>query len=77
MLIGMAKAHTRIGLADRDEGGVDADEIATQVDHAEIDRGIGLDEILIRPEPDIGPVQAAERPRRSRSGRSSADCPRN
>ena len=61
------KAHAGIVLADGDEGGVDADEIAAQVHQgpagiAGIDGGIGLDEILIRPDPHIGPVQAADDP---------------
>jgi hypothetical protein len=61
------KAHAGIVAADGEEGGVDADEIAAQAHQrtagiAGIDGGIGLDEILIGPDPHIGPVQAADDP---------------
>jgi len=45
------KAHAKIGVGRADEGGIDADEVALQVDERAaripgIERGVGLDEIL-------------------------------
>ena len=64
---GNRKSHAGIGVARADERGVDADQVTVKIDQraagiAGINRRIGLDEILVLLEPDIGAAQPADDP---------------
>src|SRR5215831_11623575 len=64
---GNRKADAGIGVARAHERGVDADQIAAEIDKraagmAWIEGGIGLDEILVLLDADVGAVQSADYP---------------
>jgi S1-C subfamily serine protease len=61
------KAHVGIGAGRADEGGIDTDQVALQIDLRAagvpgIDRRVGLDEVLELLDADVRPVQAADDP---------------
>ena len=68
MLIGDGEADA---LARRDDGGIDADHLALEVDEraagvAGIDRGVGLDEVLVGGDAHVGAPGGADDPHRHR-----------
>ena len=61
------KSHARMGVARVEEGGIDANELAAEIDQgssciSRIDRGIGLNEIFDLPNSSLVPVQSANDP---------------